>query len=79
MMNLHLECGLPKSLKAVTRILAETDVPQRPETLVRSTVQSTIYAVGTEATVFGRTRSIAVYRNTYMTFGRTKSTVPGNV
>ncbi len=59
----NLICGLPKSLKSVRVLLNDTDVPQRPETLVRSSVHSTIYAVKAEAAVFGSTRSIAVYRN----------------
>ena len=59
----HLICGLPKSLKAVRAVIDGTDVPQRPETLVRSATHSRIYAVKTSAAVFGKQRSIAVYRN----------------
>ena len=56
-------CGLAKSLKSVRALLDRTDVPQRPETLLRSATHSRIYAVKTSAAVFGRMRSIAVYRN----------------
>lgn len=58
-----LICGLPKSLKSVRALLDSTDVPQKPETLVRSATHSRIYAVKTSTAVFGRMRSIAVYRN----------------
>ena len=55
--------GPPKSLKAARHVLDETDVQQRPEMLVRSTAHSLTYAAGKEAAVFGKSRSIAVYRN----------------
>ena len=47
-----LICGLPKSLKAVRELLDSADVPQRPETLVRSATHSRIYVVKTAAAVF---------------------------
>ena len=50
----RLICGLPKSLKSVRALLDSTDVPQRPETLVRSATHSRIYAVKTAAAGLGR-------------------------
>ncbi len=59
----QLVCGLPKTLSSVKAILDRVEVPWRPETLVRRTKVTTIYAVGTEAEVYGTRRRLAVYMN----------------
>ena len=58
-----LVCGLPKTLGVVKEALDRVEVPWRPETLVRKTKVTTVYAVGTEAEVYGERRRLVVYMN----------------
>jgi len=62
-MGWQLICGLPKTVKAVQEVLDATEVPARPETLVRRSKTSTIYAVGTETELYGKRRRVVVYLN----------------
>ena len=61
--NWQLVCGLPKTLTSVKEILDRVEVPWRPETLVRKTKVTTIYATATEAEVYGTRRRLVVYMN----------------
>ncbi|EQD75637.1 transposase, IS4, partial [mine drainage metagenome] len=58
-----LVCGLPKTLGVVKEVLDRVEVPWRPETVVRVTKTTTIYAVETEADVYGKRRRLVVYTN----------------
>lgn len=62
-MGWQLICGLPKTLNAVQEVLDSTEVPARPETLVRQTKVSTIYAVETKPSLYGKERRVVVYLN----------------
>ncbi len=62
-MRWQLICGLPKTLNAVQEVLDEVEVPWRPETLVRRTKVTTIYAVETERELYGKRRRLVVYMN----------------
>ncbi|MGC8699219.1 MAG: IS1634 family transposase [Candidatus Acidifodinimicrobium sp.] len=62
-MGWQLVCGLPKTVKAVQDVLDATEVPARPETLVRHTKTNTIYAVDVEAELYGKRRRVVVYLN----------------
>ena len=62
-MGWQLICGLPKTLNAVQEVLDSTEVPARPETLVRQTKVSTIYAVETKPLLYGKERRVVVYLN----------------
>ena len=63
-MDWQLLCGLPRTLNAVQEVLDRVEVPWRPETLVRRTKVTTIYAVETEAELlYGKRRRLAVYMN----------------
>lgn len=58
-----LVCGLPKTLGVVKEILDRVEALWRPETVVRVTKTTTIYAVETEADVYGMRRRLVVYMN----------------
>jgi transposase len=62
-MGWNLISGVPKTIAAVKDLLDDTAVPVRPETLVRSTKESTIYAILTHSDVYGEKRNLAVYTN----------------
>jgi hypothetical protein len=62
-MGWQLICGLPKTLNAVQEVLDATEVPSRPETLVRQTDVTTVYAVEAETKLFGKERRVVVYFN----------------
>lgn len=62
-MGWQLICGLPKTLNAVQAVLDATEVPARPETLVRKTDVTTIYAMETRAQLYGKERRVVVYLN----------------
>ena len=62
-MGWQLIGGLPKTLTVVQELLDTTEIVARPETLVRWTKATTIYAVGVEAELYGKRRRVAVYRN----------------
>jgi hypothetical protein len=62
-MGWQLICGLPKTLNAVQEVLDATEVPARPETLVRQTGVTTVYAVEAERKLFGQERRVVVYFN----------------
>ena len=62
-MGWQLICGLPKTLNAVQEVLDSTEVPARPETLVRQSKVSTIYAVETKPVLYGKERRVVVYLN----------------
>jgi hypothetical protein len=62
-MGWHLVSGLPKTLAPVQEVLDDTEVPARPETLVRSNKDTAIYAVLTHREVYGDKRNLAVYSN----------------
>lgn len=62
-MGWNLICGLPKTTTAVIEALNKVEVPWGPEALVRITKTTRIYAVLTEAKIYGKNRRLVVYRN----------------
>ena len=62
-MGWKLICGLPKTTTAVIEVLNKTEVPWEPETLVRITKTTKIYAVLAEAKIYGKDRRLVVYQN----------------
>lgn len=62
-MGWELICGLPKTIAPVQQVLDAIDVPLKPETIVRYTKTTRVYAVETIATVYGEKRHLVVYTN----------------
>lgn len=58
----NLVCGLPKTVKSVCDALKK-DIPLTPETLVRWTKTTRVYAIENTVELYGKMRRVIIYKN----------------
>jgi transposase len=58
-----LICGIPKTSKSARSLIEDTDIPAKPGTYARKTKKGTIYAIKKKGKLFGKGRTVVVYKD----------------